>query len=959
MSKPSKPNNIAASPGAETTFIARVIPWPKDGEPGYCNLHWTVPDKAGMRGRAYTNIEDFMGMARWGATKPGAVKDIYFCLSSQRTTGKVINGNATALRNGENVNRLKALWLDVDVKPGKGYPTTGAAIAALDQFIKDAKLPPISALVLSGTGGMHVYWISDRPLTKEEWQPYADGLESLTRKHGFRVDAGLATDCVRILRVPGTFNYKTTPPKRVRLAALADADLHFEQALGHIRLAPTAVTGPVTKPVNRCYDPAVFPARPMSSQGITDSLAAGIHAHDNAPLDYTGVFAGCPHFQQTFKAHGRESGQGLWMLDVLASTFLEDGRRIAHTLSKGYPTYTREESDAMYDRKLREREVRGIGWPSCMAFENAGCKSCATCPHKGKIKSPLNLALPRTSALVDRMEPVKEPTMLPVEAILILQKQGADIEKLLAAMNETFAVVRYRSEILVANIFDNDIIFMTEQDFHRMFATLNYFDPNATARNLQEMKVRLDRIGDDIKLMSFGDFEKMFSDLILVIKTPTKVSRRWFNWSGRRCYFGRGVAFEPGGPLEIKHDMLNLWRGFSIKEKQGAWPLLRSHILNVVCSGNQEHFNYLMRWMAYAVQRPSEPIGVAVAFRGAQGAGKGVVARTFGSLFGRHFAHIANGDQLVGRFNASLATSCAVFLDEALWAGDKKGEGVLKALITEPRLQLEAKFRDPIMVDNRLRIMVASNEDWIVPAGIGDRRWFILDVANSFAGTEHQQYWDSIYAEIDNGGKAAMFYDLLTMDLSGFNVRAVPPTAAKAQQQEHSLQGTDAWLHHVLQEGTIGVDHWQQTGLNVSTDRAYSCYEDYGKRQHHYRPDTKSVWSKKLRKALQHCLTDMRVAKGKDRDRSFKLVPLADCRLRFATYIGAPNIEWEPERGPDDVVDADYFTETLNLKGNSAHESHAVTPQPVILQSPSRAPDLFARAVSQAAADVALVRTKT
>ena len=28
------------------------------------------------------------------------------------------------------------------------------------------------------------------------------------------------------------------------------------------------------------------------------------------------------------------------------------------------------------------------------------------------------------------------------------------------------------------------------------------------------------------------------------------------------------------------------------------------------------------------------------------GAGKGVVARTFGKFFGKHFAHIANGDQL-------------------------------------------------------------------------------------------------------------------------------------------------------------------------------------------------------------------------------------------------------------------------------------------------------------------------
>ena len=197
---------------------------------------------------------------------------------------------------------------------------------------------------------------------------------------------------------------------------------------------------------------------------------------------------------------------------------------------------------------------------------------------------------------------------------------------------------------------------------------------------------------------------------------------------------------------------------------------------------------------------PESTIGVAIALRGAPGAGKGIVARTFGKIFGKHFAHIANGEQLTGRFNASLATSCLVFLDEALWAGDKRGEGVLKALITEPRLQLEAKFRDPIMVDNHTHIIVASNNDWFVPAGMGDRRWFILDVADTYAGTEHADYWNALYAEIDNGGAAALFHDLLAVDLAGFNVRAVPHTAAKAHQQVLSLNGTAAWLHDVLQE---------------------------------------------------------------------------------------------------------------------------------------------------------------
>ena len=138
-----------------------------------------------------------------------------------------------------------------------------------------------------------------------------------------------------------------------------------------------------------------------------------------------------------------------------------------------------------------------------------------------------------------------------------------------------------------------------------------------------------------------------------------------------------------------------------------------------------------------------------------------------------------------------------------------------------------------------------------------------------------------------------MFYDLRAMNLSGFDVRAVPHTAAKAQQQAHSLRGTEAWLYHVLQEGWIGCGQWQNTGLEISTDLAYRCYEDFSERQHAWRPEIKAVWSKKVRSMLGHCVADTRQKIGNRRDRAFKFAPLSDCRCQFATHAGAPNIEWE------------------------------------------------------------------
>ena len=65
----------------------------------------------------------------------------------------------------------------------------------------------------------------------------------------------------------------------------------------------------------------------------------------------------------------------------------------------------------------------------------------------------------------------------------------------------------------------------------------------------------------------------------------------------------------------------------------------------------------------------------------------------------------ASVSELARRERRLLCLYRTRFLDEALWAGDKQGEGTLKALITEPTFQLEAKFRDPITVKNRLRML--------------------------------------------------------------------------------------------------------------------------------------------------------------------------------------------------------------------------------------------------------------
>ena len=372
-----------------------MVAWPGPNDPGYVNIHYKSPKGPGMRGRAFTAIGDFMSFAQSGAVSPGWMTDCYFCLSTQAAHGKVFKNALTAHRHRDTAIRFKSIWLDVDVKPDKpeeAYGSVKEALAGLGAFVQEANLPPPTAIVLSG-GGLHVYWISDTPLTPEEWTPYAQGLRFLAVQKGLKCDAGLTTDRARVLRVPGTFNYKTAPPRAVKLAGLSPSDLHFPTALSAVAaLKPEIVTAPVTAvAASYVVDTSVFPRKPPLPASATRLTQGLERTYDDAPIDYTGLFTGCPHFQDTYRSHGASCGQGLWMLDVLACTFVKDGAKLAHKLSSGHPGYSPEETDRMFARKLAERDSNGLGWPGCHAFASEGSSQCAGCPFNGKIKSPLNL----------------------------------------------------------------------------------------------------------------------------------------------------------------------------------------------------------------------------------------------------------------------------------------------------------------------------------------------------------------------------------------------------------------------------------------------------------------------------------------------------------------------------------------------------------------------------------------
>ena len=149
----------------------------------------------------------------------GERRDVYFALATFK------DPKAPKPRAQDNVQLIKSLWVDIDcgedkAKTNKGYATKEEAIEALAVFLEETKLP--DPIIVDSGGGVHVYWPFSRALSREEWQSLADGLKELCFQKRLLIDEACTADAARILRVPGTYNFKEEDPRPVRLLAIIE-----------------------------------------------------------------------------------------------------------------------------------------------------------------------------------------------------------------------------------------------------------------------------------------------------------------------------------------------------------------------------------------------------------------------------------------------------------------------------------------------------------------------------------------------------------------------------------------------------------------------------------------------------------------------------------------------------------------------------------------------------------------
>jgi hypothetical protein len=583
-------------------------------------------------------------------------------------------------------------------------------------------------------------------------------------------------------------------------------------------------------------------------------------------LPFDPIKAECGWLRHVHDTHGADQKEPLWKLALNACMFLVDGKELIHAFSSEHPGYDINATEAKYDRARKDKETLDLGYPKCQTICDHGSEHCKTCPHLAAQGSPLHLASLLPPA--DNFKPSDEydrvdrdaPELIKLDAVWVTRIFEGDTDG--TYQNDqgqlAFAVACELVRIGIDNTFIARVLMTTkcgghvqERPAYRLLRTIRrahefMIDPDLEAMNSQHAvlpigdKTRVVTWGDDpdfpgrktiVRAQTFDDFKNLHSNKRKRVKTKNKDGKQktesiplghwWLGQRHRRQYDG-GQRFMPQHEAEVVGNVLNMFEGLPIQPRKpegrsaaSGCQLLLDHGFKIMCSGNEEHWDYLRKREAWIAKnrRRSE---VAAAYRTEEeGSGKGFWCNQLGRLYKPHYMQVIKPEHVVGKHNRHLETLLKLCADEALFVGDPRHRNTLFGLITEPTVDIEPKFIDAYPAQNYLNIDILSNAKHFVPVSRTARRFFIPTVSENRVGD--LEYFKTIDKQLKDGGYEALLYHLLyEVDLRDFEVRRVPKTAGLAEQAGYSRKGVDGLVEKICSEGCVPCAHFEWPGFSIS-----------------------------------------------------------------------------------------------------------------------------------------------
>lgn len=305
-------------------------------------------------------------------------RDVYFGLGKYKTDEN---------REAHNCGWMQSFFLDIDCGPTKavpdkhgriqGYIDQPTGLRALKDLCAGLNLPK-PTIVDSGRG-WHVYWPLTESVTVDKWLPVAQTFKAKCAELKIIVDPAVPADAARILRVPGTFNYKDGEALEVRVLHTAQP-MTFDEFAAHL--------GPIT--------PAKPVQPPRQLDEFTKSLLGNRQSRFRTIVEKTVAGNGCEQLRYLME-NQENVEEPLWRAGLSIAKHCVDGDKAIHIISKHHPEYNPSNTEAKASR------IKGPY--TCEVFNDFRPGVCINCQHWKKIKSPIVIG--HEIAKYDGEEPIE------------------------------------------------------------------------------------------------------------------------------------------------------------------------------------------------------------------------------------------------------------------------------------------------------------------------------------------------------------------------------------------------------------------------------------------------------------------------------------------------------------------------------------------------------------------------
>lgn len=314
----------------------------------YCAVG--ITDKRTVIQKFYPTIDSLLATAKNFADEG---VNAYFALATF---------NDGTHRRTDKVNQIKSFWIDMDCGGEKEYhyPTQSDAFAALKTFCKDQGLP--KPWVVNSGFGLHVYWPLIEPVSFGQWQPVAARLKAAIKEAGLKTDPAPTADAARILRVPGTLNFKSDPPAPVEILQTGGfiAFEEFAQRFATLSAKPSFV--------------------PRELSETTKALMGNMESSFKKILEKSIAGKGCAQLAH-IATNQADIEEPLWRAGLSIAQHCSDRAKAIHFISRRHPQYDPNETE--------DKAAATKGPYTCDTFRSLRPEHCKDCEHK--IKSPIVL----------------------------------------------------------------------------------------------------------------------------------------------------------------------------------------------------------------------------------------------------------------------------------------------------------------------------------------------------------------------------------------------------------------------------------------------------------------------------------------------------------------------------------------------------------------------------------------